>query len=284
MHISLCLEKELQEFSYSVYSKQSKMASSSNNTDSTNAPRIEDFGLVRSETEREKCSTEVIDYFLAGRSRRTIHYPEWKTFKIETLLEGQSQPTCINSYGVSALHDAYLSVYIQLTDPDTGARLTEMRHKDMLIANYNAACLSDPRYIPSESAPGASPAATLRYMCISNLITTESRATFRDVFDLTPDRDIRRQGIVELVPERDLTGSLDDQESYRGIVHRDPFLRSMYAMLRDHADEMGRPYVKRLCFVTEGVQDKNYPGMPPAADLYLHLVVELGRVGDSFDD
>ncbi|KAI0550878.1 hypothetical protein F4679DRAFT_594506 [Xylaria curta] len=244
-------------------------ASDSNVVD--NAHTIEDFGLIREPTVWEPKDTSFIDPYLvyASLSESSSHpsIPEWSSHKI-TLSRGSKSPKLLNGYAVSPSHHAYVTFCVQLTTAEacSSPRITAMRYRDMIADNYVSSC-----------SPGAM--VKLRWLGVANILHEGSRSTFRQIFQLA-DRNILSRREVEVYPNTDLK----DNPKLRDLLLKDPFTRGVLALLHHHAGELGRAFVRRFVFISEGYEGHEHSGGPSPLELRFNLVVELGRPGDEDAD
>ncbi|KAI0969738.1 hypothetical protein F4678DRAFT_480895 [Xylaria arbuscula] len=264
-------------------------ASNANDTSNGSAMKntIQDFGLVRENTQWEPKDTAFIDPFLTyaslnnypSSSTPPTTVPKWSTFKITSpSASGSESPKLLNGYAVSPSHYAYVTFCVKLitTTDDSGARLTPMRYRDMIADNYVSACIS------TSTSPSTT-LSKLRWLGVSNIMNTTSRVNFKRVYEIK-GHDILARGAVEIRPDVDLRGDHPHHGELRALLLNDPFTRGVLALLHHHARDIGRASVKRFVFISEGFESnefENSRGAPSALQLRLNLVVELTRARGS---
>jgi hypothetical protein len=136
-----------------------------------------------------------------------------------------------------------------------------MRHHNMKVDNYLAV---------------GGNLSTLRYSGVKNVENDHARATIEKAF-AQAGKNFDEAGSVEVLPENpEYANTMPGNPGYAEMISGSPFLRGIQGLFRENEDAMGDAEIRRIVFTSEGREPDAVIGETTA----LHLVSELGRVGD----
>ncbi|KAI2642154.1 hypothetical protein GGS21DRAFT_487011 [Xylaria nigripes] len=219
-------------------------------TSSTERKTVAQYGLTR-KADRSFDDT-LVDFMDPYVDASEEARKSWRSFRIcdpygEIVEE-------LDTYAVSPRLRAYvtLSVFLSMGTGTNAKRLSPMRHREMMVDNYRAA---------------GGDLKTWRYIGVMEIVNEETVAVIAEAFKNAGSH-VNHAGSVECEPK---------SEFYLQVIHRSPFTQGVLNLLRDYKEEMGHAKIKKVIFITVGLQlmDTFFHTRPE-----VHMVIELCRPGD----